>query len=350
VTVKTIFKVLIGTVVIIVVSSLLIEIYNISTTGLQINQISKMAGRQACDLFSQETYKIYDESGNAGGIIDMGNIIDMYGSIYIEGKFYTSNDPETIYQDLYYSSDFKDWLSSEPAVQKGDWYNLKLLDRAINDPSSLITDIDDPDYTEATTARLYRDVMMTPLNLGIPYLDLDTVNRMYRWNLAQLLSNCKPELIKIDEDGITYVEFKGFRVFADSAAITNLEYKTFDLTDMSDRVEFNQITNINPDNIEFDVDINLKENLDITDDERTRVCVVGIEYKVPITYEGITPIKQVFNFVWNNEVEGYNSGVGRTGHQEWTSSVEDLESGGFHGMDTEGVLPVPGKLIYHIMR
>ena len=71
--VKTIFKVLIGTIVIIVLSSLTIEMFNISTTGLQVNQISRLSAKQAATLFSQETYK---QIGEDGGAVNADNIRD----------------------------------------------------------------------------------------------------------------------------------------------------------------------------------------------------------------------------------------------------------------------------------
>ena len=89
------------------------------------------------------------------------------------------------------------------------------------------------------------------------------------------------------------------------------------------------------------------------DDERRYVAVVGIEYSVPMSYEGITPIKRAFEFVWNTEVEGLNGKSQRDVNttQVWSEAVADFESGGFSGNTAlEGVLPLPGKLIYFILR
>ena len=273
------------------------------------------------------------------------------GITLISGQFYNSNVPREIYNSLYTSDDFKSWLQ-KPEVVRGNWYNLKLIDMALNNPSSVNVSFGDPNYNKAMTAKLYTDVMMTPLNLGIPYLDETTLNKMFKWNLAQLFSNCNSESIRVDENNRSYVAFKGFKIYADMATITNLEYKTYNLDSASERIEFNRITNIDPDNLGFEYDTNLRKNIASSEDERKRVCVVGINYSVPITYEGITPIKKIFNFVWNSEVDGINGSAERQGaQQQWVDDVQNLESGGLNGNTAvSGVLPVPGKLIYYVIR
>lgn len=349
--VKNIFKCLIGTMVVIVVASFTVEIINISTTGLQINRISRLAGKQSCVLFSQETYKQYGSGDSIGGSVNQSDVINTNGNIYVEGKFYQSDNPAEIYNSLYTSQNFKDWVQNSEAVKKGNWYNLKLIDKALNHKDTLNVKYGEAGYDEAMTAKLYSSVMMTPSNLGIPYLDNDVVNRMFRWNLAQLFSNCNSKSILVDESGDSYISFSGFRIYADRANISNIEYKTFDLTDGADRIEFNNITNINPDNLGFVYDSNLKNTINSGEDERRRVCLVGINYELPITYSGITPIQNIFNYIWNNEVEGLDNSSGRTTNQQYTTNVETLQSGGLYGNKQEaGVMPIPGKLIYYIIR
>lgn len=356
--VKNIFKVLIGTIVIIVVSFFVIELMNISTSSMQLNHLTKMSAKQASVLFSQETYKTGADGSGASNIRD---VVDANGSEYVSGKFYSSTDPRQIYNDIYNSDEFREWLRNEEAVQKGNWKSLSLIDRAINKPDtlnvrypqyhpSMSTDYYDKlieDYGDAMLARLYRDVMMTPLNMGVPYLDQEILTKMFRWNLAELASNCNPNAIKIDDYGNRYVVFNGFRVYADRASIIDLEYKTFDLTQYLDRIQFRNITNIDPDNLYFEFD---RDKLGNADDERQRVALVGIKYSVPVAYEGITPIRRAFDYVWSTEVDGLN-GSKRTQNQSWSDVTADLTSGGFDGTDgLSGVLPVPGKLIYYVIR
>ena len=73
-TVKGIFKVLLGTIIIMVVGSLALEMINITTTSLQLTQMSRIACRQAAVLFSQETYKDREYDSTAGGAVNMDNI------------------------------------------------------------------------------------------------------------------------------------------------------------------------------------------------------------------------------------------------------------------------------------
>ena len=342
--VKGIFKVLIGTIVFIVISALIVEIFNVTTTGLQINQIAKLAGKQAAELYSQETYKVHGDSGEAGGAVSAYDIYGANGKIYLRGNFYPAGNPREIYNALYGSADFKDWMKHSEAVRKGNWYNLGLIHKAINNPGALRSE------NEAIIANIYKDEMMTPLNLGIPYLDKEVVNKMFRWNLTQLFSSCNPEMITDEGDSRVHVKYKGFKIYTDLAVIDRLEYRTYDLKDNADRIEFNRVTSINPDKVQIKMDDNLAAMLRLTDDERSRVCLVGIEYKVPISYEGITPIKNIFNYVWENEVEGINGGSGRTTKLEWQEHAEKLTSGGFDGNTDVDVLPIPGKLVYYVIR
>ena len=344
--VKTIFKVLIGTIVIIVLSSLTIEIFNISTTGLQVNQISRLSAKQAATLFSQETYK---QTGGDGGAVNADNIRDSDGALYITGEFYDYDNATDIYNSMYTSNEFKNWMKSSEAT-KGNWYNLKLIDRALNNPGSLNVPFGSDGYEEAILAQKYKESMMTPSNLGIPYLDKAVLERMFQWNLAQLMSNTNPDNIKRDDNGVSYVAYKGFRIYANLATISRLEYKTFDLKNPGERVEFNRVTNIDPDNINFHFDDRLSYVQGLGEEERNKVCIVGIEYDIPVAYEGITPIKNIFNFVVSNEVEGINSGSGRAAYNEWLDNTQKLQSGGLRGNDVEGVLPIPGKLIYYIIK
>lgn len=346
--VKTIFKTLIGTVVVIVVMSVISEYFNVSTTGLQIGQITKIACKQACELFSQETYKEYDSESGNGGSIAMNDVYDCNGNEYISGDFYGSTDPSQIYKNLYTSDDFKAWLKTD-AVVDGDWTNLKLIDLALNHADSLDLNSESTEYNDSMLAIAYKDVMMTPDNMGIPYLDKTTVNRMFQWNLAEILSNCSPSLIKVDENNEQYILYKGFRVYASEAKITNLEYKTYDLSTEDGRKEFQDVTNIDPNNLGFE---DLNNKLKSTADERTRVCIVGVQYSIPMVYEGITFLKQLISYAWNQEVSGVSGGSNSTGgNQKWNGAKVDFNSGGIYGNDTsEGVLPLPGKLIYYIIR
>ena len=360
--VKTIFKVLLGTIVIMVLSSIVIEIMNISITALQLTQISKLACRQSAVLFSQETYKERSDGAVTGGSTSMSAVTNTDGGLYIDGNFYGyALTAEQIYTNIYSSNSFKSWVSSAE-VLKGNWKSINLINRAINDPSSLNvslpTDVNDPnydalvdDYTDAMLAKSYKNVMMTPLNMGVPYMDKGVLEKIFKWNLAQLTSDCSSSLIRKDDNGDYCVFYKGFRVYADQATITNIEYRVYDLNDSSEKSEFERITHIDTDKLGFDDSLIQYLGGYDNDDERKRVCVVGLEFSVPVAYEGVTPIKSIMNYVWNQSVEGLDGNQSNSNTKTWNDSTANLVSGGFgDNVLPYGVLPVPGKLTYYVVR
>lgn len=360
--VKGIFKTLIGTIVLMVVISLVVEMINISTVSLQLNQMAKIACKQSAVLFSQETYKQRDAEAVAGGTVNLDAVKTNDGGNYVEGNFYGEGlNAEQIYTKIYTSNEFKNWVEG-PAATKGHWKSIALINQALNKPDSLnITlpeDINAPDYdmmvekyTDAMLAKSYRNVMMTPLNMGVPYMDKDVLQKIFRWNLAQIASDCHSDAIRQDDSGNYCVFYKGFRVYADQARITNIEYKVYNIEDTKDLQEFKTLTHIDPDKLGYDDSLIDYLGGYENDDERKRICVIGLEFSVPIGYEGITPIKSIFNYVWNNEVEGLDGNQGQDNHYTWNDSTADLNSGGFGEQKfPDGVLPVPGKLIYYVVR
>ena len=361
--VKTIFKTLIGTVAVMVIGSLVIEYMNMTIVSLQLTNISKLSARQAAVLFSQETYKERPSGAVNGGSVSLERVLTADGSLYIDGDVYVGSTPEQIYNNLYAPGDFSSWLRTNSAATKGNWKSLHLIDRALNGSLNLTppTNMMAPnfagqmdDYTESMLAKSYKDVMMTPLNMGVPYLDEDTVERMFKWNLAQIASDCNPDAIRRDPSGKYCVFYKGFRVYAQDAYIKKLDYKTFDLDSMADVQEFRELTSIEPNDLGYDDSLIQYLGHMSNGDERKRICVVGIEFGVPMSYEGVTPIKKIAEFAWNYEVEGLDgtgdNQIEGTDHAQWHEAVDDLESGGLAGNRTVGTLPVPGRLIYYVVR
>lgn len=360
--VKGIFKTLIGTVVLMVVVSLVIEIINLTTVSLQLTQMSKIACKQSAVLFSQETYKERDDGAVTGGTVNLDDVRTIDGGTYVEGNFYGIGlTAQEIYEKIYTSNEFKNWVEG-PAAAKGHWKSIELINQALNRPDSLnITlpsDINAPDYdlmvdkyTDAMLAKSYKNVMMTPLNMGVPYMDEEVLEKIFRWNLAQIASDCNSNAIRQDDSGNYCIFYKGFRVYADQARITGINYKVYDIEDTKDLQDFKTLTHIDPSKLGYDDSLIEYLGGYENDDERKRICVVGLEFSIPIGYEGVTPIKSIFNFVWNNEVEGLDGNQGQDNHYTWNDSTADLNSGGFGEKKTpEGVLPVPGKLIYYVVR
>ena len=383
--VKIIFKTLIGTAIAIVVISLFAEMLNVSLYGVQLKQITKMALSQSMTLFAQESYKNrnsdnstnsdYASLGNYGGTSAIRAIYTADGTEYVPGNFYSSNDPKTVYNDLYKNNtSFRNWINTTGV--EGNWYIINLVNQYLNaestfpvrtqpqiNVSSLTADNYDAamelyeartaEYTEYSMAKSYVENLVTPLNYGIPYMDKDVLQRIFQWNLTMLLSSCSSDNIinyseydpSIDKYG---VRTNGFIVFTNEAQVTNVSYKVYDLEDESDATEFKALTHINKDNLGFAGEIEYLG--DSTGDERKRVCVVTAEYDVPVRYVGVSPLKQIFDFAWRNEVEGLRGRPGNT-PQTFNYASSSLTGGGFNGNeDLAGVLPIPGKLVYYLVR
>lgn len=328
-TVKMIFRTIIGTIAIIVIGSLTMELFNMNTTSLQLSSMTKMATRQACVFFGQETYKREDAE-----TVNMSPIYASNGGVAHTGRFYTGSTAKDIYHNLYETGEFLS--TSGPVMQqfKGNWESLDLLIEA-SDTWGI--------------GEFYRESMMTPLNLGIPYLDREVVEKIMRWNLTSILNNGQTEdgrFLNLHQDNEGYyVLYKGFRVYAPTAEVTDIEYEILDLRNASDADKFKTYTNM-------DASV-ITDKTDGSSDERNKVCLAGISYRVKMKYEGITPIKRAAEFGWNKRVEGANGGVSgdNVGTQVWDDTgIGIMEQGGFTGSNERGVLPVPGKLIYYIIR
>lgn len=372
--VKGIFRTLVGTIVLLAVISLVIEMINLQISSIQLTQMSKIACRQSAVLLSQETYKERAGAGehglgSAAGSTFMEDVEAIDGTNYVSGRYYTGLDAESIYNGMYTNSgEFQAWLKLPQIASK--WDSIELMawgllgknnlgeEGTVSMPSSM-----DPGeltkYSRYITAQSYKEVMMTPLNMGVPYLDKTTLENIFKWNLASIASDCNPDNIRQDENGKYCIYYNGFRVYADQATIENLEYRTYDVSDSAKKAEFQHETGINPEQLGFAGGVDLGST--IGEDERKNICIVGITYNVPIAFEGVTPIRNIFDFIWDNEVEGWEvqetgagGGYNRAPQQSWDDTTATLQTGGFNGhADTNaaaGVLPVPGRLIYYIVR
>lgn len=105
--VKTIFKTIIGTIVVIVMISLCMELFNVNVTGMQIKTVASMAAKQSAELFSQESYKgVGDVYANTEArSANMKPILTADGTEYISGNFYgNSTTVSGIWNKLYGNS------------------------------------------------------------------------------------------------------------------------------------------------------------------------------------------------------------------------------------------------------
>lgn len=373
--VKTIFKTLLGTAIAIVTSFMLIELFNVCIISYQIQSLSKISAHQACTLFTQETYK----TATGAGATNMQDILGPDGTVYISGQFYNSTDSKQIWEELYKnSSEFKTFC--EMSGHKDLFTNLGLLYKGIQSSGHLAVPTVDWSSTNAqiqaninaTRANSYYKNMYTAANLGLPYISTKTVEKMFKWNLAQMYSNCNHDNIQTDENGNNYVYFKGYRCYVQDAKIYNIKYTVFDLSNDSTReavaedlykytgLTVKGITASGNGGIAWKVENDIAGNI-IKDN--ALVMTAEIDYYVPIAYEGITPLKTLFSWVWNNDVEGF---YGDTSDRNGTSEITDIDYTGttnkYDESDTVQIMksedyklagntvPSTGKLIFTLVK
>lgn len=429
--VKTIFKVLISVPVIMVVSALVIEMFNINIVAVQLKQMNKMAANQACTLFTQEVYKTDTDSG--GGTANMEDIVDCDGNEYISGKFYelyngevnaeevykylfviTGNGPESgisyvsqpngfidFYNQLGYQIDNQELKydltgSSNQKINKENFeskpWNIQLLINASKwrvSESTITNSIFNPNnFSEFSSSGdinwnseadeidsaiyksksyQFRKNLYTPANLGIPFIDGTTASKMFRWNLASILSNCNSANIKIDENGGQYISYKGFKCYAQNAEITNITYKMYDLsgrpgTDRnSEAVELKNETGIRVKGVNSSssgVSIPSWDELSKNysgwkEIDQSVIITATVDYEIPISYEGITYLGPIFSYVFNrnNLVEGLDGDLPEFDEQNFTSpglNITGTLDSTYEG--PIGTLPSAGKLVFTLVK
>jgi len=390
--VKTIFKVLLGSMAIMTISFLLIELFNVSVTSYQLRQISKMAARQACVLFTSETYKAGTRHGEnvVGGSYGLEDVYDRNGNIYISGDFYNCGSPdvgyaERVWNKIYATQEFVDFCTADTinSDNMNKYFATKALkiaaEAAMNNSDISIPELgwdatpaEIYNQTLYATANMYKQNLYTTANLGIPYMEGNIVDHMYQWNLAQLLSNCDSDSIQPDDNGTICVNFRGFKVYANQSTITDYEYKIYDISPDPNNNDRQQNA------IDLWQELNINANVDgapdylgwmgvetgLTGHETTigdtvvyddwYITSVGIKYNIVVNYEGITPLRNLISWVFSNQVAGLDGGAVQTYTGQPGSSWANVDSagqtnGGIYG-NTQPGLVSSGKLTYVLSR
>lgn len=389
--VKTIFKVLIGTIAAIVLSFLTIELFNISVASYQLKYVSKMAAKQACELFTSETYKSGKSRGDTvvGGSYALNDVVDTNGDLYVTGDFYGCGAPDNgyakrVWTKIYANQQFINFCTSRTVngSSMDKYFATKALKIAA-ESAMTNSNINVPELewdatprevynqTLLATADVYKKNLYTTTNLGIPYMDYEIVTKMFQWNLSQLLSNCNPDLIKPDDNGEICINFKGFKVYADQSKINNYEYKIYDLS--PDPRNSDRASNAT----ELWNDLNINANVEGSPDylgwmgsdtgivghetqigdqivyDDWYITSVGVRYNIVVNYEGITPLRRLVAFVFDSQVAGlggtedsYSGDRGST----WSNVDRNgFTSGGLTG-DNDNGLVTTGKLTYVLSR
>lgn len=418
--VKKIFTTLFLTVLILTVGMLMIEFVNVQIYSIEIAHLSKLSCEKALTLFAQETYKQYEgeTSADTGGMINLGNrdITDKYGSTYIASNVYPSGSAQAVYNSLYESNtSFHSWLKNVAgdgyASGETPWKVTTIMNRYYNygarngseeallnavlgsystnsgtgsisnSNSSTINRIHLDNYLATSLGNAYKESLVTPLNFGIPYMDENTVQKIYRWNLGMLVSNCSREAIY--EDGTLRpgdnraVHRNGFLVYANEATIgadsnadDGIAYEIISPDSPNYESRINELVNINMQAIEDayvnssvgSVPTSLDELLGTSasgGDERKTVCILKVDYRVPIGYEGVTPLMNIYNYVFRQDSTGMGGRDGVRGFNEATDHFdadlqtfqqgkEVLQGGGTGGM-TAGSISA-GRLNFCLVR
>ena len=222
-TVKSIFKIILGTVLVIVVSMSLIEVFNLSIYGMQVNKLSRTAAYQAAAMFTQETYNT--DGRNFVGTLSDIKALDSAGNeyVYCRSNFFKSqsvsylnisnlNDPDVkdkIHQSLFYdkNSQFYKFIEDTLTNSTGpfcDYTNLKLLgigtinqghELKVNTLSFGSSGLDVQKNQDFTQVNTYIKNQYTPANLGIPFIDTNVATNMFQYSLTKLLSGCDADNI-----------------------------------------------------------------------------------------------------------------------------------------------------------
>lgn len=324
--VKTIFKVLIGTVVVLVMSMLILEVLNVVTYSNQLNQLTRLAVKKSCYLFCNETYK--KDIGLLKGIEDNS------GGTILDGNVFMGTTREDVYNNIYTNSvEFKNWYDN---YGTGIWDNLDILAVGLGIGSKPL------DSTGLQLANYYRDSLVTPVNLGVAYLDGCILEEIAKWNLTALMCNGKKEMILTDDSGRVYVKYKGFRVYTTELEIIDIEYEILDVNNEVDKIK-NKLKIQDISTVNF---------------ENNKLLVAGIKYIVPIAYEGITTMGEIIKFTSTHRVEGWSNSEVPATKVPRELIIEDaiLEGGGLKGpeiLDDSGStikLPISGELTFTLTK
>lgn len=419
--VKTIFKTLIGTIACIVIISVCVELFNVNVSGLQIKTVCNMAAKQSAELFTQETYKgegdvySYTEAKSA----NMKDIKAADGTVYISGNFYgNSRYTRDIWNNLYGASNttFKNVCTMSlgtsvsqtiyvgnstaknvlykyeycsPQVKCTDvtmgtslvhqtypWSPYKgtntpisiykelgqlyagIHESSVNSAASATITFEQyknnapivKQKSYAINAKRMKNKYYTPVNIGFPYFDAEVTNKIFQWDLAMILSNGLSESIVQDESGNYYINYKGFRCYVQDAYITNFNYYIIDAK--TDNSQLRALTNMDASNLR-DIVVTADNDASL---ENSYVTVVGIEYTIPIAYQGITPLKNIFEYVWNNEVNGQTGSTvdplqadrsGMTGTGTFSYATQNMTNS---SDINNGALPATGEIYYVLVR
>lgn len=365
--VSSIFKVILGTLTIIVVSSLIVEMYNTMTYSSQLKSTVTRTITRACDYFARESYKDNDSIPVVGSIYGQSekaveNKSGIGEVVAYSSPMFDGNSTQSVYDNLYKSgrsSNFHSFITGtityhgdSTSVRKvtGIWENLDMLAYGLGYGS----DVSGLSSNDKSLGNYYYDSKMSPLNLGIAYIDKDTLERIVKWTAIKNLSSSNPERVIVPigmgKDSLAnYVKFNGFRIYYNTFKITSITYDVYDISTSNGLKDLSNTINMN-----------LKNNVDVLDSENynlKKVCVANIKYDISVSYHGITPFRKIMEYVFNHEVKGMQKGADTTTNNKGYTDNESLSSmnnqnSTIIGSDGKVIWsePVSGGIKYYIIK
>lgn len=317
--VKTIFAVLIGTVFLLVCGTLFIEAINANVNGNNFSTDLRKSVQMACDYYSQESYRGTSVYGEA----TMANSTDI--------KYISSGGVEVV-------------LTDDTGRSLGDFYqgttpreifdNLYTLEPARTRFSSAMASVGEAStFNNVTTGDGY-DLMISPMNYGVTYMDKDTLERMARWCLCKTLTiknSDSAQMIRDDwlDDGKVYINSGGFLVDINSFAIDDITYSKYDLTNVTQKEDFERL-------VGFELG-----PLNDTDE----VIVANINCSVDIKYIGISFLGHLLSMDMGG-VDGLDGGHTATNAGGLRS---DASNTGAIGSTNTSNAKMRGNIVYYTM-
>lgn len=364
-----------------VIIPLIVEYFNITTYTTFMKGILRQSVQNSCDYFAQETYKSSSTGGALGARGNLRDLRDRDG-ITVSPLIYDGTEEE-IYNNLYgKTSEFANWYGT-PGI-KGTWLNLDMLAngagiRGASGSSGLsLKGRSSKSLTQAekATGKSYYENHMTPLNLGIAYLDKDTVERIAKWNIISNFSMGQYEktvdgrelfglhnVVSPDSDPANrYVQYNGFKIYFNTFKVSNISYRVYDLKNPADVSEIERYTNINYKTgtgnggkalKRFDGD-NYNDGAD-----RQKICVAKIDYEIFINYEGVTPLTRIMNYTNSKVVAGFSdTPLGGGNYDPIINNPNHhimgnvYKSGRKTAVDSFGshVIPLTSSITYYVIR
>lgn len=315
---KSFLKVIGFTLIIVGISLTCVEVLNTNVNSVILKAIIDKSVQLSADYFNQETYK--NESKNSG---DVASLTGADGAS-VSGHFYDGSTPEEIYNKLYRnSSEFMRFANTYAYMWSG------------------LNHISTPGINN-----LIDEQLVTPLNMGVTYLDRNTVQRICRWQLGAILMNGRDTLLRSDSYG-EYVLFNGFRVYINNFIVNSIDYELVSITS----TRFKQLTNMEHTSL----------GLDGADTERQHILVASINYTLPIVYEGVTFLGNLIDLSFDPTLAGDNTaveGVNGTVKNDSSNGIGlNLTPGTISGGGVDGTLlpdgetmATSGSIKYYIIR